>query len=183
MKHCSNCGALVARETPADDNRERWVCSACRTVHYQNPLVVVGCVPEQSGKILLCRRAIEPRHGYWTVPAGFMELGETLQEGAARETREEACADVDIGRLFAAVDVLDAGQVHVFFRATFSGSHAPGSESLETQLFDKTDIPWDELAFRSGVFALERYLDDDGADNGVHHTSLSRSANRRTPGA
>ncbi len=101
MKYCSSCGALVQRSVPDGDNRERWVCPDCNTVHYQNPRIVVGCIPERDGQILLCKRAIEPRYGYWTVPAGFMELGETIAEGAARETREEACAEVEMGHLFA----------------------------------------------------------------------------------
>ncbi|MEM7502017.1 MAG: NUDIX hydrolase [Pseudomonadota bacterium] len=176
MKFCSNCGARVAREVPAGDNRERWVCERCRYIHYENPKIVVGCVPEQDGKILLCRRAIEPRRGYWTVPAGFMELGETLAQGAARETLEEACADVRIGHFFASVDVLDAGQVHVFFTAELVGDHRAGEESLETKLFPKSELPWDEIAFKSGVFALKRYLDDAGRNLGVHHHTLSRSA-------
>lgn len=178
MKFCSNCAAEVVREIPQGDNRERWVCVKCRHIHYLNPKIVVGCVPERDGEILLCRRAIEPRRGYWTVPAGFMELGETLKEGAARETLEEACAEVRVGRLFASVDVLDAGQVHVFFTAELLGDHSAGEESLETQMFPKDQLPWSKIAFKSGVFALERYLDDAGRDRGVHHQTLSRSALR-----
>ena len=168
MKYCSSCGERVARKTPDGDSKERWVCGACETIHYQNPKIVVGCVPEKDGKILLCKRAIEPRYGYWTVPAGFMELGETIAEGAARETMEEACADVTIGHLFASVDVVQAGQLHLFFTATLNGSFAAGDESLDTALFEKDQIPWDEIAFRSGVFALEKYLEDAGQNNGVH---------------
>lgn len=153
---------------PAGDNRDRWVCDSCHTVHYQNPRVVVGCVPERDGRILLCRRAIEPRYGYWTVPAGFMELGESLEEGAARETREEACAEVSIGHMFASVDVIGAGQVHVFFTATLTGDYGVGDESLEVELFRPDELPWDDIAFLSGRFALERYLADGGANNGVH---------------
>ncbi|MDX1481311.1 MAG: NUDIX hydrolase [Woeseiaceae bacterium] len=174
MKYCSNCGDGVTRRIPDGDNRERWVCTACDTVHYRNPLIVVGCVPEQDGRILLCRRSIEPRYGCWTLPAGFMELDETLVQGAARETREEACAEVDIERLFAVVDVLHAGQVHFFYRAKLIGDHAPGEESLETRLFDPDDIPWDDMAFLSGIFALEKYLEDAGRDRGVHHHSVER---------
>jgi ADP-ribose pyrophosphatase YjhB (NUDIX family) len=114
MKYCAKCGAEVVRKVPGGDNRQRWVCEACATIHYQNPKIVVGCVPERDGRILLCKRAIEPRYGFWTVPAGFMEFGETVQEGAARETREEARAEVKMGHLFAAVDVIEAGQVHLF---------------------------------------------------------------------
>ena len=148
-------------------------------MHYQNPLVVVGCVVEHEGKILLCKRAIEPRYGYWTVPAGFMELGESLAEGAARETREEACAEVDIGHLFASIDVIDAGQVHLFFTAKLKGGYGVGAESLETELFAEDEIPWDDLAFRSGRYALKMYLEDrrnhGGENRGVHIHELRRA--------
>ena len=172
MKYCSNCGALVTRKIPEGDNRDRWVCPECHVVHYQNPKIVVGCVPARDGEILLCKRAIEPRLGFWTVPAGFMELGETLQEGAARETLEEACAEVRIGRLFASVDVIPAGPVHLFFEAELLGDHAAGDESLETRMFREAQIPWDDIAFRSVTFALRKYFEDAGTDNGVHHTGL-----------
>jgi ADP-ribose pyrophosphatase YjhB (NUDIX family) len=168
MKHCSSCGGLVRDKIPDGDNRRRWVCDQCNTIYYQNPKIVVGCVPERDGKILLCRRAIEPRYGYWTVPAGFMELGETMEQGAARETLEEACAEVEIGHLFASVDVIEAGQVHVFFTARLLGDFAPGNESLEAELFSKQEIPWSDIAFLSGTFALEKYLEDAGQNNGVH---------------
>ncbi|MDZ7643212.1 MAG: NUDIX hydrolase [Woeseiaceae bacterium] len=174
MKYCASCGALVARKTPHGDNRERWVCESCRVVHYQNPLIVVGCVPRRGDRILLCRRAIEPRYGYWTMPAGFMELGESVAEGAARETLEEACAEVRIGHLFASVDVVQAGQVHLFFTAELLGDYAAGDESLEVAMFREDEIPWDELAFRSGRFALEKYFEDRGANNGVHLLTLMR---------
>jgi ADP-ribose pyrophosphatase YjhB (NUDIX family) len=175
MNYCSLCGAEVERRVPPGDTHERWVCQRCDTVHYQNPLVVVGCVVEKDGQILLCKRAIEPRHGYWTVPAGFMELGESLAAGAARETLEEACAEVEIGHLFASIDVVDAGQVHVFFTGKLLGGFGVGDESLDTQLFAPDEIPWDELAFRSGRFALEKYLEDRGANNGVHIHELRRA--------
>ncbi len=174
MKYCSSCSALVDRVVPDGDNRERWVCSECETVHYQNPLIVVGCVPELNGQILLCKRAIEPRHGFWTVPAGFMELGETTAEGAIRETREEACAEVEIGHLYAAVDVPYAGQLHLFFTAKLLGGHAAGDETLETALYDLDAIPWDEIAFLSGHYALKKYLEDAGANNGVHTHAIRR---------
>ena len=168
MKYCSNCGSTVSSRIPDGDSKERWICDECGVIHYQNPRVVVGCVPEKDGKILLCKRAIEPRYGYWTVPAGFMELGETLAQGAARETLEEACAEVRIGHLFASVDVVQAGQVHLFFTADLVSDFAPGDESLEVEMFDKAEIPWDEIAFRSGTFALRTYLEDAGCNNGVH---------------
>ena len=174
MKYCSSCGERVTRTIPEGDNRERWVCPACQTVHYQNPLIVVGCVPERDGRILLCKRSIEPRYGYWTLPAGFMELGETVQEGAARETLEEACAQVEIGRLFASVDVIHAGQVHLFFHAKLLSDHRAGAESLETRLFTEDEIPWDDLAFKSVVFALGKYFEDAGRDRGVHHYEFNR---------
>ena len=174
MKHCSSCGALVMKTVPEGDNRDRWVGVECSTIHYQNPKIVVGCVAEHDGRILLCKRAIEPRYGRWTVPAGFMELGETLEQGAARETHEEACAEVRIGHLFASVDVIEAGQVHMFFTGTLVGGYGAGDESLEASLFGRDDIPWDELAFKSGVFALEKYFEDQGRNRGVHHHQLRR---------
>ena len=168
MKYCAKCGSTVSQKVPQGDNRLRWTCESCSEVHYQNPKIVVGCVPEQDGRILLCRRAIEPRRGFWTVPAGFMELGETLGEGAVRETREEACAEVELGHLFASVDVVEAGQVHLFFTARLIGGHSVGEETLETALFRKEDIPWQEIAFLSGTYALQKFLQDAGRNNGVH---------------
>lgn len=175
MKFCSDCGGSISYTTPSGDTHQRAVCDNCDTVHYKNPLLVVGCVVEKDDKILLCRRAIEPRRGYWTVPAGFMELGETLAAGAARETREEALAEVEIGHQFASVDVVDAGQVHVFFTATLAGDYGVGEESLDTALFSEGDIPWHELAFESGRFALQTYFQDRGKNNGVHFHELRRS--------
>jgi len=168
MKYCSNCGEFVTRKTPAGDTHERWVCEACSTIHYQNPRVVVGCVPARGGKVLLCKRAIEPRYGYWTVPAGFMEIGETIAQGAARETMEEARAEVEIGHLFASVDVVQAGQLHLFFTASLVSDFSAGDESLDVALFSEDEIPWDDIAFRSGIFALRKYFEDAGENNGVH---------------
>ena len=168
MKYCSSCGGHVARKVPEGDNRDRWVCARCGAVHYQNPKIVVGCIPERDGKILLCKRSIEPRYGCWTVPAGFMELGETIRDGAARETMEEACAEVEIGHLFASVDVVEAGQVHLFFTASLVSDFSAGDESLDVALFGEDEIPWDEIAFRSGVFALRKYFEDAGCNHGVH---------------
>ena len=173
MKYCSDCGQTVSNKMADGDTRSRWICDACGTVHYQNPKIVVGCVPERDGKILLCKRAIEPRSGYWTVPAGFMELGESIAQGAARETREEACAEVEIGHLFASVDVVEAGQVHLFFTAKLLGDFAAGDETLEAQMYAEEDIPWDDIAFRSGLYALEKYFEDAGANNGVHIHELT----------
>jgi len=175
MKYCSDCGQTVSRKMPDGDTHERWVCDSCGEIHYQNPLVVVGCVPERDGKILLCKRAIEPRHGYWTVPAGFMELGESTAGGAMRETLEEACAEVEIGHLFAVVDVIDAGQVHLFYTAKLRGDFSPGTESLEVAMFSEDEIPWEDIAFRSGHYALKKYFEDKGKNNGVHIHELRRS--------
>lgn len=174
MKYCSSCGGSISLQVPSGDNRERSVCDDCGTVHYKNPIIVVGCVAEFDGKVLLCKRAIEPRKDYWTVPAGFMELGETLAAGAARETLEEACATVEIGHQFASVDVVDAGQVHIFFTGSFDGSFGIGDESLDTRLFSESDIPWENLAFHSGRFALRKYFEDRGVNNGVHFHELRR---------
>ncbi len=175
MNYCPSCGSAVSRKIPKGDNRERAVCDACETVHYQNPLIVVGCIVESEGKILLCKRSIEPRYGYWTIPAGFMELGETLAGGAARETLEEACANVEISHQCASIDVPDAGQVHIFFCGKLKGGFGVGEESLDTQLFSKEEIPWDDLAFHSSRFALKKYFEDCGENNGVHFHELRRS--------
>jgi ADP-ribose pyrophosphatase YjhB (NUDIX family) len=183
MNYCSECGAPVALRVPPGDNLPRHVCDACGTIHYQNPRLVVGCVPEHEGRILLCRRAIEPRRGYWTVPAGFMENGETLQQGAARESQEEALAHVDIGSLLAVVHVLHARQVHVFFRASLrTAEYGAGAESLEVALVAPADIPWSELAFPSTEFALRRYLEDRASGREPHHfTTIDRRL--KHPGA
>lgn len=176
MNFCSECGAPVEWRIPDGDTVPRHICTACGKVHYVNPLVVVGCVPEADGKILLCRRAIEPRRGYWTIPAGFMENGETLAEGAARETMEEAMAKVEMHDLFAVVDVVHARQVHIMFRATLlDGQFGAGDETLEAALFAPEDIPWDEIAFLSVRFALEKFLEDRAAGRRrLHTTSLNR---------
>lgn len=162
IKFCSECGQPVTRKIPPGDDHERDVCEHCGTIHYQNPLMVVGCVPEHhDGRILLCRRAIEPRKGYWTIPAGFLENDETLEAGAERETWEEALARVELGSLLAMVNVTQARQVHIMFRARLIGDeHGPGDESLETALIDEADIPWDEIAFPSIEFALRHFLSD-----------------------
>ena len=170
MNFCPQCGSRVELRIPPGDNLARHVCSACGTIHYENPRLVVGCVPEHDGRILLCRRAIEPRRGYWTVPAGFMENGETLQQAAARESLEEALAEVQIGSLLSVVHVLHAQQVHVFFRAALqAGSFGPGPESLEVELVRPQEIPWAEIAFPSTDFTLRRYLEDRAAGREQHY--------------
>ena len=166
MNYCSACGRPVTTTIPDGDNRPRAVCTACAAVHYVNPKLVVGCVPEFAGQILLCRRAIEPRLGFWTVPAGFMEIGETLADAAIRETWEEALARVDLGALFSVVDVVQAGQVHVFFAARLlQPDFGPGTESLEVRLFHPPEIPWADLAFPSTRIALEQHLENRRSGN------------------
>ena len=149
---------------PADDSRERHVCESCGVVHYFNPRNVVGSIPVYGKQILLCRRAIEPRHGYWTLPAGFMELGESTSAGAVRETQEEAGALVDIGPLYSLLNVLHAEQVHFFYLAKMTSAefHA-GEESLEVALFDEQDIPWNEIAFPTVKQTLEWFFADRAA--------------------
>jgi ADP-ribose pyrophosphatase YjhB (NUDIX family) len=175
-RFCCYCGQATTFGMPAGDTRERRLCPACGVVHYENPRVVVGCVPEHDGRILICRRAIEPRRGYWTVPAGFLENGETLEAGAARESWEEALATVEIGSLLAVVNIPEACQVHVFFRARLAQpAYGAGEESLEAMLVEEQAIPWEEIAFRSTVYALQHYLADreTGAQD-THVTTLER---------
>ncbi len=148
MKYCSECGAPVELLVPEGDDRPRHVCGSCLTVHYQNPKIVVGCIPEWEDKILLCRRAIEPRYGLWTLPAGFMENGETSRQGAARETREEASARVDVGELYTLFNLPHIDQVYLIFRSRLLDlDFGPGAESLDVGLFAQGEIPWDEIAF------------------------------------
>ena len=150
IRHCRQCGTAVNYQVPVDDNRERAVCPACGLVHYENPLNVVGTVPVWGQQVLLCKRAIEPRYGFWTLPAGFMELGETLADGALRETVEEAGAKVELQGLFTVMNVVRVGQVHFFYRARMLDTTLdPGSETLEARLFYEHEIPWDEIAFRT----------------------------------
>jgi len=176
MKFCSHCGQRVSLRVPPGDHLPRFVCDACGTIHYQNPRLIAGCVPEWEGKILICRRAIEPRLGYWTIPAGFMENGETLMAAAAREAVEEALAAVDVGSLLAIVHVTHAHQVHVMFRARLTRPQfGVGSESLEVMLVEERDIPWRDIAFPSVDFALRRYFEDRAAGHErVHITEVER---------
>ena len=161
FKHCKACGAAVRYLVPADDNRERAVCTVCANVHYENPLNVVGTLPVWGDQVLLCRRNIEPRYGFWTLPAGFMELGETAAEGALRETVEEAGARVEMQGLYTVLNVVRVGQLHLFYRARLLDTDfAPGPESIEAKLFTEVDVPWDELAFRTVRETLLRYFDD-----------------------
>ena len=160
IKFCKNCGNAVVYRLPDDgDTKERAICTICNTVHYENPLMVVGTLPVWGDQVLLCKRNIEPRLGKWTLPAGFMELNETAAEGAARETVEEAGAQFDMQELFTVLSVPRIGQVHLFYRAKLlSDQFDPGFETMEARLFDEQDIPWDDLAFRTVKMTLERFF-------------------------
>ena len=170
IKHCKNCGTAVAYRIPDDgDTKERAICPTCCTVHYENPLNVVGTVPYWGEKVLLCKRNIEPRWGKWTLPAGFMELDETVAEGAARETVEEAGAQFEMEGFFSLLNVARVGQVHMFYRARLlSDTCNPGFETIEARLFSEDEIPWDEIAFRTVKATLEHYF----ADRRAGHFSI-----------
>ena len=175
IKHCRNCGNAVVYRLPDDgDTRERAVCPACDTIHYENPLNVVGTVPWLGERVLLCKRNIEPAWGKWTLPAGFMELGETAAEGAARETDEEAGAQIVMEELFTVLSVPRVGQVHLFFRARLlSDQFAPGHETIEARLFREDEIPWEEIAFRTVKETLARFFEDRRNGHfGVHTLNI-----------
>ena len=161
FKHCKACGGPVEYRVPIDDNRDRATCTLCGHVHYENPLNVVGTVPAWGDEVLLCRRNIEPRYGLWTLPAGFMELGETVAEGAVRETVEEAGARIELEVLYAVLNFVKVGQVHLFYRARLlDPDFAPGPETIEARLFREESVPWEEIAFRTVRETLRRYFDD-----------------------
>jgi ADP-ribose pyrophosphatase YjhB (NUDIX family) len=170
IKHCRVCGAVVAYRMPADDNRERALCSACGEIHYENPINVVGTVPVWDAQVLLCRRNIEPRFGLWTLPAGFLELGESTAEGALRETVEEAGARIEMQGLFTVFNVVRAGQLHLFYLARMlDATLDPGPETIEARLFREDEVPWDELAFRTVRQTLEHFFEDRrNGHYGVH---------------
>jgi ADP-ribose pyrophosphatase YjhB (NUDIX family) len=161
MNYCSECGKSVEVSIPEGDNRPRHVCSTCGAIHYQNPKVVVGCIPVWEQQVLLCRRAIEPRYGYWTLPAGFMENGETSQQGAARETLEEACARVDVEGLYTLFNLPHISQIYLLYRSRLLDlDFDAGEESLEVALFHEHEIPWDEIAFPVILESLRLYFAD-----------------------
>lgn len=182
MKYCSECGTPLEYRIPAGDNMPRHVCPACATIHYQNPKIIVGCIAEWQGDILLCRRAIEPRLGRWTLPAGFMENGESTSQAALRETQEEACARVELATLFTLINIPHHDQVLLFYRARLLDTDfAPGEESLETGLFSETDIPWDEIAFQSVTRCLQHYFADRRAGNFHFHEEVLHPTLTRSP--
>jgi ADP-ribose pyrophosphatase YjhB (NUDIX family) len=161
VKYCSACGATVSFKIPTGDNLPRFVCEMCQTIHYQNPRVVAGCIVEWGERILLCRRAIEPKYGLWTFPAGFMENGESIEQAALRETEEEAHAVVDLTSLYAVFSIPHISQVYVIFRGALQAyDFKPGTESLEVELFQPADIPWENLAFPVIREALNCYTKD-----------------------
>jgi len=175
FKHCKNCGASVVLRIPDDgDTRTRAVCPQCHTIHYENPLNVVGTVPVYGDLVLLCKRNIEPRLGKWTLPAGFMELGETLADGAARETDEEAGARFVMQDLFSVINVVRVGQVHFFFRAELTSDlFNPGHETMEAKLFAEHEIPWDELAFKTVKETLRCFFADRAqGEFGLHQLDI-----------
>ena len=172
IKHCRNCGTAVVYRLPDDgDTRQRAVCGACDTIHYENPLNVVGTVPVLGNRVLLCKRNIEPRWGKWTLPAGFMEMHETTSQGAERETIEEAGAQFSMGKLFSVLNVARVGQVHFFYLAQLLNDHFdPGHETIEARLFAETEIPWDELAFTTVKETLQCYFADQRRGTFAIHT-------------
>lgn len=161
VRYCTCCGAPTEYAVPAGDNRLRHVCRSCDVVHYENPRVVVGCVPEWQGRVLLCRRAIEPRAGYWTLPAGYLELGETTEEGALRESAEEAGIELELDGLYTVFSLPHINQLHMLYRARLTrGQWSCGSETLEIALVDEAQVPWEQLAFRTVHETLTRYFAD-----------------------
>jgi len=165
MNFCSQCGGKTEQRIPTGEDRERAVCTQCSTVHYQNPKMIVGCIIEHEGQIVLCKRAIEPRYGFWTIPAGFMEMGESAMQGAARESHEEANAAVQIIAPYAHFDVTHISQAYILYRAHLvlpkeGPAFGAGSESLEVKLVRPSEIPWSELAFGAVRRALELYVED-----------------------
>ena len=167
INYCSHCAAPISFGPVPDDERPRYHCSQCKTIHYQNPNVIVGCLPYWNNEVLLCKRAIEPRAGKWTLPAGFLEMGEKVEAGAKRETKEEANAKVEIIQLFSVYNLPKVGQVYMMFLAELLDlDFHPGKESLEVKLFKETDIPWDTIAFSAVTFTLRQYFENSGATNG-----------------
>ena len=173
MKFCSTCGAAVALKVPEGDSLPRYVCGSCNAIHYTNPRMIVGCVPCWEDKVLLCKRAIQPRQGLWTVPAGFMENDETLDIGAARETLEEAGARVDMGQLYAVYSIPHVNQVYLLFLAQLKDlDYKSGAESLDTRLFTQDEIPWDQIAFATVRNTLTHYFADRASGHFKTHVGV-----------
>ncbi len=184
MKFCSICGSPVALSIPAGDNRERFVCTnkSCATIHYENPKIITGCLPIFEDKVLLCKRAIEPRYGLWTLPAGFMENGETTEQGAIRESWEEAKANLRVEHLYALYNLPYINQVYFFYKAELTDTNfAAGEESLDVKLFSEEDIPWDELAFGVIEKTLKYYFEDRRKGNFILHSDDIEKAMYQKP--
>jgi len=161
LQYCSQCGFRVNFRTPSGDSLPRFICDQCHTIHYQNPKMVVGCIPEWNDSILFCRRAIEPQYGKWTIPAGFLEKGETVAAGAGRETYEEAGALVEAMVPFALFDLVFVGQVYLIFRSVLKHpDFKAGEESLEVRFFREAEVPWEDLAFPVIRKSLRLYFED-----------------------
>lgn len=161
MKFCADCGNSLHRAIPLGDDRLRHICGACGAIHYQNPKIIAGCIPVWGDQVLLCKRAIEPRLGFWTLPAGFMELGETLPEAARREAREEAQVEVELEPLYTLFSLPHISQVYAFFRAQMiEERYAAGEESLEVRLFREDEIPWDQISFETVYRSLRLFFQD-----------------------
>lgn len=177
MKYCSKCGAVVEQKIPAGDNRHRYVCNSCHTIHYENPCIIAGCLPVYQDQVLLCKRAIEPRYGLWTLPAGFMENGESTEQAALRETLEEANAQVVIRSLYTMTSILHVDQVQMIYLADMpEPKFSISDESLEVELFRESEIPWDALAFPTITNALKFYFSDRKTGQfPLRHLEMSRS--------
>jgi len=187
MKYCSNCGRPVTLRIPEDDNLPRYVCDQCQTIHYQNPKIVAGCLPiwknsdGEGDQVLLCRRAIEPRHGLWTLPAGFMENAETLEQAAERESVEEANANIDNLKLYTLISLPHVNQVYIMYLANLRDlNFYPGIESLDVRLFHEHEIPWDALAFHTIHFTLEKYFQDRKQNHYPVHTHTINTRNGKS---
>ena len=173
IKYCSHCGAKITQQIPDGDQKLRHVCSQCDTIHYLNPKIITGCLIEHEDKVLLCRRAIDPQHGKWTLPAGFMENNESCIEGALRETREEANAEVCEAQLYCVYDIPHISQVYMIYRARLNSlNFFPGDESIDVRLFDKDSIPWKELAFSVMRETLISYFNDRKTNSYQLHTGI-----------
>lgn len=181
MKYCSNCGsANIAFKIPEGDNMSRYICEDCQTIFYQNPKIVTGTIPVWQDKILLCKRAIEPRYGLWTLPAGFMECNEAVEQAATRETWEEAKANVEQLKLYIMTSLPDRNQVYIIFRSQLSDlNYAAGTESLEVKLFTQDQIPWNSIAFPVIETTLRYYFEDLATGEfPLHVTKLFKTLNK-----
>lgn len=179
MKYCSSCGQAISLRIPAGDDRHRHICDGCDTIHYQNPCIIAGSLPVYEDRVLLCRRAIEPAYGYWTLPAGFMENGETTLEGAVRESREEANVKLHALELYTMIDIPHINQVYIFYRGSMANSDfSPGIESLEVRLFSEEEIPWSDIAFPSVKTTLKHFFNDRKTGTFPVRTDLVRRLRR-----